>query len=292
MTVERVELTQEDAAAAQAAVEAEKANKNKPTTQTTQSTNQAPSQATQEAPKGRPAGVPEFVPEKFWSAQDPLKAMAESYTSLEQKLGGKGQEQDKSAEQTPEQQQQEAIQKALAEAPKQLQTAVEKASDEFWTTGKLTDETIQGLESLGIPAAFTKQFAESASLLEQQIKNTMYEAAGGEERFSDILKWAGANLPKEQIDAINTIFANSQDVNEVRHVVLGLAGQYGQANGFEPTNRITGGGQGAIGDVFRSEYEVVEAMKDKRYGKDKAYTKSVEDKLGRSNEVFNNFRSY
>ena len=35
-------------------------------------------------------------------------------------------------------------------------------------------------------------------------------------------------------------------------------------------------------DEFRSTAQVVAAMKDPRYGKDSAYTKDVEQKLGRS----------
>ena len=38
----------------------------------------------------------------------------------------------------------------------------------------------------------------------------------------------------------------------------------------------------AAKDEFRSTAEVVAAMKDKRYGSDSAYTKDVEQKLGRS----------
>ena len=40
--------------------------------------------------------------------------------------------------------------------------------------------------------------------------------------------------------------------------------------------------EAAAKDEFRSTAEVVAAMKDKRYGSDSAYTKDVEQKLGRS----------
>jgi hypothetical protein len=40
--------------------------------------------------------------------------------------------------------------------------------------------------------------------------------------------------------------------------------------------------QSASKDEFRSTAQVVSAMKDPRYGKDSAYTKDVEEKLGRS----------
>jgi hypothetical protein len=51
--------------------------------------------------------------------------------------------------------------------------------------------------------------------------------------------------------------------------------------GSEP-NLLQGKAQAAAKDEFRSTAEVVAAMKDKRYGSDSAYTKDVEQKLGRS----------
>ena len=47
-------------------------------------------------------------------------------------------------------------------------------------------------------------------------------------------------------------------------------------------NPLSGKAQSAAKDEFRSTAQVVSAMKDPRYGKDSAYTKDVEEKLGRS----------
>jgi hypothetical protein len=53
------------------------------------------------------------------------------------------------------------------------------------------------------------------------------------------------------------------------------------AGDVEP-NLLSGKAQSASKDEFRSTAQVVSAMKDPRYGKDSAYTKDVEEKLGRS----------
>ena len=53
------------------------------------------------------------------------------------------------------------------------------------------------------------------------------------------------------------------------------------AGGVEPT-LLSGKSAAPAKDEFRSTAEVVAAMKDARYGKDSAYTKDVEEKLGRS----------
>jgi hypothetical protein len=53
------------------------------------------------------------------------------------------------------------------------------------------------------------------------------------------------------------------------------------AEGVE-ANLVQGRAKAASKDEFRSTAEVVEAMKDKRYGKDPAYTKDVEQNLARS----------
>ena len=46
---------------------------------------------------------------------------------------------------------------------------------------------------------------------------------------------------------------------------------------------LTGRGSRDTMDVFRSQAEVIEAMKDKRYDRDPAYRNDVFEKLSRSN---------
>ena len=48
-------------------------------------------------------------------------------------------------------------------------------------------------------------------------------------------------------------------------------------------DQVSGGGSR---DVFESAAQVVEAMRDGRYGSDPAYTRAVEAKMARSPHVF------
>ena len=60
-----------------------------------------------------------------------------------------------------------------------------------------------------------------------------------------------------------------------------LMARHEAVEGSEP-NMLQGKAQAAAKHEFRSTAEVVAAMKDKRYRSDSAYTKDVEQKLGRS----------
>ena len=73
----------------------------------------------------------------------------------------------------------------------------------------------------------------------------------------------------------------SGGTDNAKMAVEWLSSKREAAEGFEPS-LLQGKASAASKDEFRSTAQVVEAMKDPRYGKDTAYTKDVEEKLGRS----------
>jgi hypothetical protein len=109
--------------------------------------------------------------------------------------------------------------------------------------------------------------------------NTVMAVAGGEDGYKDLTDWARDNMAANELEVYNTMVANGTD--NAKMAVEWMMSKREAAGDTEP-NLVSGKAQAASKDEFRSTAQVVAAMKDPRYGKDAAYTKDVEQKLGRS----------
>ena len=127
------------------------------------------------------------------------------------------------------------------------------------------------------PQAAAPQSADLSDAQVNQIKN----AAGGEEAYSNLVNWAGENLPAQYVDAFDNI-VETGNVEAINIAVAGLRQQYEEVNGYEG-KLLSGKAAPVQADVFRSQAEVVAAMSDPRYDVDPAYRNDVFEKLGRSN---------
>ena len=86
-------------------------------------------------------------------------------------------------------------------------------------------------------------------------------------------------MPSNELEVYNQMVSNGTD--NAKMAVEWLMSKREAAGDTEP-NLLSGKAQAGSKDEFRSTAQVVAAMKDPRYGKDTAYTKDVEEKLGRS----------
>ena len=114
----------------------------------------------------------------------------------------------------------------------------------------------------------------------QEEEQAILESVGGKDAFSRIQEWAKGALNEDELTVYNREVA-SGDYFRARNALQSMAFAYTENNGSEP-DLIGGKLTGRTTDVFRSNQEVVEAMNDERYLKDDAYTRDVEEKLGRS----------
>ena len=111
-------------------------------------------------------------------------------------------------------------------------------------------------------------------------ESTILETIGGAENLTTIREWAQAELDQDEIDAYNEE-VNSGDYTRARNAVQSMFFAYNQAVGQEPS--LLGGKiSNNATDVYRSVQEVEAAMNDPRYLHDTAYTRDVEEKVGRS----------
>jgi hypothetical protein len=247
-----------------------------------------------EAPSA-PAPETPAVPEKFMKDGKPdFAALAAAYGELEKKLGGtkpvESGDNTEAPEQTPEQ---KAAEEAAAAAEKAAEAALSVAgvdvkafSEEFAKDGKLSQASYDALEKAGFSKAVVDTYirgqqaaAADSSFATAEIASVM-QIAGGEEGYKALGEWAVQNVPQAELEAYNAIM-DKGDKATVSMAVAGLKARMDAATGSEPRVHI-GGGKAPAADVYRSNEEMVAAMKDPRYGKDPAYTKDVEQKVMRS----------
>ena len=220
---------------------------------------------------------------KYKSAQELEKA----YMELQSKLG---EQEDKGETEVAEKEPEDKP--TLSEGA----TLITSATDEYYANGnKLTPETLQKFSSMSSQdlinaymevqqmPEYQQQQQAPAEISEAQV-NQIKNAAGGEAAYSNIVNWAKANVPTEQINAFDEV-VNSGSVQAINLAVAGLKAQYDNANGVEG-RMVTGKAPVNSGDIYRSQAELVAAMNDPRYDRDPAYRQDVIEKLDRSNLEF------
>jgi hypothetical protein len=201
---------------------------------------------------------PEWLPEKFSSPED----MAKSYGELEKKMS--------SPNDTPE---------ADIETPKGEPVSFTKFADEYESGGALSDDSFTELEGMGYPREMVETYIKGMQSGATADVAAVMEVAGGQEGYAELTDWAKQSLDTKELELYNNMVDGGTE--NAKMAVEWLASKREAAEGSEPS-LLQGRASAASKDEFRSTAQVVAAMKDPRYGKDSAYTKDVEEKLGRS----------
>ena len=229
------------------------------------------------------------VGEEMESQQDQLLAgkyktaeeLEKAYGELQKKLG----EQDsKEEEVTEEEPTQEDVNPTVS--------LITDASSEYADKGELSKETLEKfseMSSTDLVNAYVEMQSnapqapvEAADLSDTEV-NTLKNSVGGEKAYSDIVTWAGQNLPKDSIEAFDGL-VNTGNMKAIQLALTGLKSEYDNANGYE--GRMLSGKTVKTSDnTFRSQQELVSAMSDPRYDNDPAYRQDVIAKLDRSDNL-------
>ena len=217
---------------------------------------------------------------KYKNAEELEKA----YNELQAKLGNKDEEVE-TAEPEPE------PETTVAPAV----SLINEASAEYWDNGeKLSPETIEKFSSMSSQdlvnayIELTKNNPQPATSAPTDISdsdvNTIQNSVGGQQKYNEMVTWAGNNLPPQQVKAFDDII-NGGNVTAIQLAVAGLKSQYENANGYEG-RMLSGKAPYSSNDTFRSQQELVTAMSDPRYDNDPAYRQDVIEKLDRSDLQF------
>lgn len=149
---------------------------------------------------------------------------------------------------------------------------------EYEETGNLSEKTREVLANAGYPKTVVDAYINGMETQNERFANRVVEFGGGHEKFIQL-----QNFVKSQSDEYQQMWNDTINTGNLMSIKTMLAGVrsdmqavYGTAN---PT--ITGkgavAGSGSFG--FGSKKEMTDAMKDPRYGKDRAYTHEVERRV-------------
>jgi len=170
----------------------------------------------------------------------------------------------------------------LGEEVKKAEEIVEQAGldwnnlrTEFYTNGQLNDDSYKAIERAGIPRELVDQFISGQQAVAKASRAEVVADTGGEEGYAKMMTWASETLSDAEKKAFNSIVTGT-DLAATKIAVSGLYAKFTASGNVEP-NLI--GGVSAQLDGFKSNAEMMKAMRDPRYENDPAYRKSVMDKL-------------
>jgi len=210
---------------------------------------------------------------KYKNAQD----LEQAYIELQRKLGNN--DDDAEVEEVSE--------------PEESNETVDflwQINDEFANNGELSEESISkfdSISSLELFQAFQEFQQQSeptggADLTDSQV-NEVFNAAGGQRQYEQLVGWAAENFSEAEIEAFDNI-VDTGNMAAINLALQGLQSRYQDNMGYE--GEMIQGKPARSMDVFRSQAELVRAMSDPRYDNDPAYRQDVISKLDRSDLNF------
>lgn len=150
--------------------------------------------------------------------------------------------------------------------------------------GEISEAHLQALEKVGYSRQFVQSYIQGQEAITSAYANSIIAYAGGKAQFDAII----AHLESNNKDAVETLYGaiERQDLATVRTVInLGMAGRtkkFGQPPARNLSRRAPASAPRAQRQTvqgFESKSDMTKAMGDKRYGRDAAYTREVEQKV-------------
>lgn len=240
-------------------------------------------------PKAGPS-KPAWLPEKFWDAssgQPKVEALAGSYAELEKRFSSEPKAPEVKA--TP-------ASKPNLELPKKAETPTPEVksteqqaqqatrlsdadlfefSKEYDQNGQLSPETYTKLESMGHSKGLVDSVIAGQLALRQVTRAETTALVGGDDAYTEMASWAAEALSPEERSAFDRAVLGT-DSGARKAAVLGLHARYQASAGNPPAATVRGtAGNGGTGNAFRSQGEMIAAMKDPRYKTDSAYQQDV-----------------
>lgn len=205
---------------------------------------------------------PEWLPEKFASPEQ----LAKAYAELESSFSSRS----KDAEEQPAD---------VDEAPEVPDRDFSVYSEEFAENGDLSEESIDQIESWGIPREMIEGYVEGQKAVLAAQFQSVYLEAGGEESYNSMIEWAADSLPEGEQDAFNRAVMQGT-TDDMMFAVRSLVSRWRASTGTGARPLVQGStSPSKASGSFKSLAELTAAMKDPRYAKDPAYRKDIESRL-------------
>ena len=229
------------------------------------------------------------VGEQMQEAQDNLLAgkyknaeeLEKGYLELQQKLNTK--------EEEPAQEEVEEEESTTEEAEANI---LDQLWEEAGTEEGYTQESLDKLRKMSVDElaqmhleyrdSVSKEQPQGRDFTEADVKE-LKGIVGGEENYSNMMKWAQGALNEQEIKMFDAVMAKGDPLGAF-FAVRALGYAYNDAVGYDG-KMVQGKAPKQSNDQFRSQQEVVRAMADPRYEEDPAYRMDVMEKLERSPNV-------
>ena len=200
-----------------------------------------------------------------------------AYIELQKKLGDNSESSEVAEEETEETEEEESTDSSLF--------------DRLWdeSKGEEFSEDILKELSESNPTDLAKMYLDYRNSkpqdeISEKDAATLVDSIGGEERYSDMMKWALDNIADAEIDMYDSVM-ESGDRNAAFFAMQALSYKYGESVGVEG-KLVQGKAPTETAKGFKSQAEVVAAMQDPRYDRDPAYRQEIMAKLESSNVNF------
>ncbi|EFR42269.1 capsid assembly protein [Dialister micraerophilus] len=198
------------------------------------------------------------------------------------------QEKQQEEEKQPQKINQEQIQQAEDALVKDLTDKgidVYKMSGEYERTGKLSEDDYIELAKAGYPRSLVDTYIAGLEASAGAYVESVYGVAGGQENYERICNHV-RSLGDNAIDAFN----NAIEQGNINQLAIMFRGYQSQMDSTYGTRNRTLMGQGSVGNQggkggYTSKEEMIKAISDPKYSRDKAYTKEVEQKIMHSNFI-------
>ncbi len=221
-------------------------------------------------------GRPVWLPDKFNSPEE----MARAYSELENQFHSNSDQLEQLEGQASQEQQAQEIMETPAHQVNELldQRGLDFSvfQEEFAETGGLSSEAYQALDEAGIDRSMVDTWIQGQEAIADQSIDEIYQMAGGEQQYNQMLEWASDNLQPWEMDAYNNQIQNL-DANSA-FALQGLMARMQNQEGSPP--RLF---QGEPSDYSAPKYESIaqltSAMSDPRYSSDPAYRREVTNRL-------------
>tara|TARA_R100000808_G_scaffold6975_5_gene20486 strand:+ start:5139 stop:5858 length:720 start_codon:yes stop_codon:yes gene_type:complete len=160
-------------------------------------------------------------------------------------------------------------------------------TEEVNTNGELSSDSFELLEKAGFPKDLVNNYIAGIQALnaqsEQFMSKTVYEAAGSQEQYHNMTKWAAGNMTQQQIDAFNSAI-NSGSEGQATLAVAGLRAQFNAANGNEGATVQGLSGSAPSVDFYENKAAMVEDLMSNKYMESPSYRSMIDQKIARSIE--------
>jgi len=168
----------------------------------------------------------------------------------------------------------------VADALKGVGFDYESLCQEYATTGGIGEKTRAELAKVGITNAIIDNYIVGMKAKAEQDYNEVAEVVGGREKFNEIIDWAAHNCSPEEINYINSV----TNKFGVKSILRDLKDRMEEKEGKNPEYQKGSGDKPSV-EMFNSQAEMFDAIKDPKYKKDEYYRSLVQKKIAASREA-------